>query len=82
MTARATNACSLLAGIVDHRKKDSTVEKKDMIIKHGSNMMQPRKTTKARSLCFEWKEGRTSCWERLANVKESNPVEVADYAVV
>jgi hypothetical protein len=30
-------------------------------------------------LCVEWKYGTTS-WERLADLKESNPVEVAEYA--
>jgi hypothetical protein len=31
-------------------------------------------------LCVEWKDGTTS-WERLVDLKESNPVEVAEYAV-
>jgi hypothetical protein len=31
-------------------------------------------------LFFEWKDGTTN-WERLADLKESNPVEVAEYAV-
>jgi hypothetical protein len=31
-------------------------------------------------LCVYWKD-KTTSWERLANVKESNPVEVAEYAV-
>ena len=39
------NQYLLLAGIVDHRKDNSAVEKKDMYFKHGSNL-QPRKTTK------------------------------------
>jgi hypothetical protein len=29
-------------------------------------------------LCVEWKDGTTS-WERLADLKESNPVEVDEY---
>jgi hypothetical protein len=37
------------------------------------------KTTKGWHLCVEWKDGTTS-WERLADLKESNPVEVAEYA--
>jgi hypothetical protein len=32
-------------------------------------------------LCVEWKYGTTS-WERLEDIKESNPVEVAEYAPV
>jgi hypothetical protein len=37
------------------------------------------KTMKGWHLCVEWKDGTTS-WERLADLKESNPVEVAEYA--
>jgi hypothetical protein len=50
-----------------------------MYIAHGSNK-QVRKTTIGWNLCVEWKDGTTS-WERLFNIKESNPVEVAEYAV-
>jgi hypothetical protein len=38
-----------------------------------------RKTTKGWNLCIEWKDGTTS-WERLVDLKESNPVEVYEYA--
>jgi hypothetical protein len=39
-----------------------------------------RKSTKGWHLCVEWKDGSTS-WERLADLKESHPIEVAEYAV-
>jgi hypothetical protein len=54
------------------------VERAVMYIKVGSNT-QIRKTTKVWHLCVEWTDGTTS-WERLANLKESNPVEVAEYS--
>ena len=54
-------------------------DRADMYVKHGSNR-HIRKTTKGWKICVEWKAGSTS-WERLANLKESNPVELADYAV-
>ena len=73
------NQYLLLAGIVDHRKDESAIERADMFIQQGSNR-QIRKTTKGWKLCIEWKDGSTS-WERLADLKELNPVEVADYAV-
>ena len=31
-------------------------------------------------MCVNWKDGN-SIWERLADLKESNPIEVAEYAV-
>jgi hypothetical protein len=40
---------------------------------------QPRKTTAGWKLCVKWKDGSTS-WERLADMKESYPLEVAEYA--
>jgi hypothetical protein len=50
----------------------------DMYIKVGSKK-QISKTTKGWHFCVEWKDGTIS-WERLADQKESNPVEVAEYA--
>jgi hypothetical protein len=73
------NQYLLLAGIVDHRKDSSAIEKSDMNIKRGSNLQLP-KTTKGWSFCVEWKEGSTS-WDPLASLKESNPVESTNNAV-
>jgi hypothetical protein len=39
-----------------------------------------RNTTAGWFLCIQWKNGTTS-WERLSDMKESKPVEVAEYAV-
>jgi hypothetical protein len=38
------------------------------------------RTTKGWSLCVEWEDGSTS-WVPLLDLKESNPIEVAEYAV-
>jgi hypothetical protein len=64
-----------LEGIIDHRADGHAVAPAEMYIKHGSKK-KVRKTTKCWHLCVEWKDGTTS-WERLAYLKESNPVEVA-----
>jgi DNA-dependent RNA polymerase auxiliary subunit epsilon len=61
-----------MEGIIDHKTDGHDVEPSDMYINHGSNK-KVRKTTKGWHLCFEWKYGTTS-WERLAGLKESNPV--------
>ena len=39
-----------------------------------------RRTTKGWQLLLQWKDGSTS-WTPLKDLKESNPVEVAEYAV-
>jgi hypothetical protein len=69
---------NLMEGIVDHKTDGHAVEPSYMYIKNVKNK-KVRKTTKGWNLCVEWKDGTTS-WERLAYLKESNPVEVAEYA--
>ncbi len=39
-----------------------------------------KKTKKGYQLCIQWKDGTTS-WERLADLKKSNPVEASEYDV-
>ena len=74
------NQYLLMEAIVDHRKDDDiAVSRENMYIQAGSNK-NLRKTTKGWDLCVEWKDGSTT-WERLADLKESNPIEVAEYAV-
>lgn len=67
------NQLLLMSGIIDHRKDESAIDWDDMYIQRGSNR-RLRQTTKG------WKDGSTS-WERLADLKQSFPVEVADYAI-
>ena len=40
-----------------------------------------KKTTRGLSLCIPWKDGSTS-WEPLKDLKESNPLGVAEYVVM
>ena len=56
--------------------------KDDMFVQHtrgGSNAVH-RRTTKGWQLLVQWKDRSTS-WTPLKDLKESNPVEVAEYAV-
>jgi hypothetical protein len=70
----------LIDEIIDHSSDASAVSRDDMYVdKDGSNP-HLRRTTKAWKLLIQWKDG-TSTWERLANLKESNPEQVAEYAV-
>jgi hypothetical protein len=73
------NQFNIMDCIIDHKKDGHALERADMYTKHGSNK-QVRNTTKGWHLCVEWKDRNTS-WECLADFKESNPVEVAEYAM-
>jgi hypothetical protein len=67
----------LIKEITDHRKDGSAVHIDDGII---AGTQQKRMTTKGWSLLVEWKDGGSS-WIPLKDLKESNPIEVAEYAV-
>jgi hypothetical protein len=73
------NQFNLMECIVDCKTDAHAVDPMDMYIKHRSNN-QVHNTTNGWHLCVEWKYW-TIRWERLADLKESNPVEVAEYAV-
>jgi hypothetical protein len=73
------NRFLLLKEITDHRVDDTHICKEDKYISNGNNR-HLRHTTKGWYLQVLWKDG-TSLWEPLRNLKESNPFEVAGYAV-
>ena len=71
----------MLAEIIDHRKDGSAVSADDAFFVHKtSGRRSHRRTTKGWWLCVRWRDGSTS-WEALKDLKESNPLEVAEYAV-
>ena len=65
--------------IIDHRTNGKTVIKDDGMM---SQNVRPamRKTTKGWFLCVRWKDDSTS-WVPLKDLKESNPLDVSEYAV-
>lgn len=72
---------AILAEIMGHKSDGHAVLPADMWIEgNGSRNRHMRRTTKGWKLCVSWKDGTTS-WEPLCNLKESNPVQVAEYAV-
>ena len=70
----------LLQEITDHRKDNSAVPISDGFVRSANGMQKPKVTTRGWELLVQWKDGSVS-WEKLKNLKESNPVEVAEYAV-
>ena len=68
----------LLEAIVDHKKDGNAVKDADRYF-YNRGRRYPKKTTAGWKLCVQWKGGHTS-WETLADLKESYPVQVAEYA--
>jgi ribosomal protein L31E len=70
----------IMSEIVDHRKLRSAIPISDGFILSRSGNKVPKKTTRGWELLVEWKDGSTS-WVSLSDLKSSNPVELAEYAV-
>ena len=69
-----------LSEIVDHRKDSTAISKDDAFITMRNGKRKPRITTKGWQLCCQWNDGSTS-WHPLKDLKESHPLQVAEYAV-
>lgn len=73
------NQYLLLDAITDHKTDWTAVKKADQyIVVNGRRHL--RKTTVGWKLCILWKDGSTS-WERLVDIKQSYPIELAEYAI-
>jgi transposase InsO family protein len=65
--------------IVDHKSTNQALSKADAFVEIQGKRVR-RMTTKGWKLCVQWKDGSTS-WESLKDLKESNPVQIAEYAM-
>jgi hypothetical protein len=74
------NSFSVMSEIIDHRKNGHAVSKDDGFVEMPNGTRKPRRTTQGWDLLVQWKDG-TSDWTPLKDLKESNPVETAEYAV-
>jgi hypothetical protein len=71
---------SLMDAIVDYRKDDATaVQKADAFVVTRQGQKKQRKTTCGWQLLIRWKDGGEE-WIHLKDMKESHPVEVAEFA--
>jgi hypothetical protein len=72
---------AIMDDIIDHKKNESlAVSSDDQYIVSPNGRKSARKTTKGWQLCVQWKDGSTS-WVDLKDLKESNPFDIAEYAV-
>jgi hypothetical protein len=71
---------SLLKEIVDHWKTKDAIEKQNgfTVAQYGARI--PKRTTRGWELCVKWRNGDTT-WAPLKDLKDTNPVELAEYAI-
>jgi hypothetical protein len=74
------NQFLLLQEITDHKKDHSAIPISEGTVQGANGQAKPKVTTKGWFLLVQWKDGSIS-WENLKDLKASNPVEVAEYAV-
>lgn len=71
----------ILKEISDHKKNWNAISVSEGFhTRKGSSQKIPKKTTRGWELLVEWKDGSMD-WIRLADLKESYPMQSAEYAV-
>jgi hypothetical protein len=70
----------LLDQLVDHRKTDNAISVTDQLVRRSNGRTYRRRTTAGWQICCQWIDGSTT-WENLSDLKESHPIEMAEYAV-
>ena len=71
---------TLMEAIVDHQRDDGkALQHHDKYVQTKNGRRHLRKTTKGWELLIKWKD-KSESWIKLADMKESHPVEVAEYA--
>eukprot|EP01082_Thalassiosira_pseudonana_P000070 g27.t1 g27 contig1:60384-63019(+) len=73
------NEYLLLESFVDYRKESGALrmDEQEIVVRGRKSL---RRSTKGWKICCQWKDNSTS-WEKLSDLKESHPVQVAEYAV-
>ncbi len=67
--------------IVNHRCLSTAIKLSDQKIVHTDGKTYLKHSTIGWQLCCQWKDGSTS-WENLADLKESHPIDTAEYAKI
>jgi hypothetical protein len=71
----------LLDEIVDHRCTDTAIKLADQKVVRANGRTYLRCSTIGWQLCCQWKDGSSS-WVNFTDLKESHPIEVAEYAKI
>ena len=70
----------LMDEIIGHRSNEHAMKQQDAFIVTNMGMQRRRETTKGWELLIWWKDSGTD-WVALKDIKESYPVQVAEYTV-
>ena len=70
----------VLTEVTDHNKYDSDISKVNGFIKYISGNLKRKRTTSVWKVLVEWKDGSVD-WVPLKDLKQSNPVKLAERAV-
>ena len=74
------NRHMLLDDIIDHRKGVQAIDKEDAFVTMSNGVKRRKQTTQGWQLLCQWKDGSTN-WVKLKDMKQSYPVQVAEYAI-
>jgi hypothetical protein len=70
----------LLDDIMDFSKNETAIDKEDAFVEMANGVKCRRYMTQGWQLLCQWKDGSTN-WVALKDMKNSYPVQVADYAI-
>ena len=69
----------MLKEIIDHRKLDTAIDEDNAFFTTHMGIRRRKQTTRGWDICVEWKDG-TSQWIAMKDMKNSYPIELAEYA--
>ena len=73
------NRFVLFESIVNHRVNGKQLKGDEGIITSSNGARRFKETTRGWEILIQWKDGSTS-WEKLKDVKDSYPIQLAEYA--
>ena len=68
------NHILLFDAIVDHKKNDKAMTRKEQKFVDSRGKQQYKRSTKGWEVCVRWKNG-SNTWEKLSDFKECYPVK-------
>jgi hypothetical protein len=74
------NQYVLLDSIIDHRQLDIAIRPPDQKVVQPDGQTCMKRSNIGWQVCCQWKDGSIS-WKNLADLKDSHPLETAEYAV-